>query len=136
MSLSGTVLYTNPAPLSTIWYLYSGPTNVIFANAAQTNTTVTFTAPGTYTLMLSASNGVHTTAYDAVVITVVNAIRLNIQRNGTNATLRWTGGSPPFTVESVSAITSSNWVNVSTLAVNQMDIAVTNFAGVYRVRGQ
>ncbi len=55
------------------WYLYPGapaPGTVKFENAASANTSATFSAPGTYTLMLKADDGVHTPAYDAVVITV------------------------------------------------------------------
>ena len=73
--LQGSVLYTNTAPLTTLWTLYSGPASVQFANASATNTSVTFTNPGTYTLMLSASNGIHSVAYDATVITVTAASR-------------------------------------------------------------
>ena len=46
------------------------------AMIAQTNTTAIFNAPGVYTLMLSADNGVHAVAYDAVVITVPPVITL------------------------------------------------------------
>ena len=53
--------------------MYSGPGTVTFGNAAQTNTTAKFSAPGVYTLELSADDGVHAVAYDAVVITVTNA---------------------------------------------------------------
>lgn len=52
------------------WRLYSGPEAVTFANSNQASTTVTFPQLGTYTLMLSATDGVHTVAYDAVVIRV------------------------------------------------------------------
>lgn len=52
------------------WKLYSGPANVHFANAAQPHTNATFNASGIYTLMLSANDGVHAVAYDAVVISV------------------------------------------------------------------
>lgn len=66
-ALSGTV--NAPLGNATIqWRLYSGPAAVTIANANQASTTVTFPQPGTYTLMLSANDGVHTVAYDAVVI--------------------------------------------------------------------
>jgi hypothetical protein len=52
------------------WKLYSGPSGVSFANSAQSNTSATFSASGTYTLMLSADDGVHAVAYDAVIVTV------------------------------------------------------------------
>jgi hypothetical protein len=52
------------------WRLYSGPAQVTFGDANQTGTSVSFTEGGTYTLLLSADDGVHAIAYDAVVIHV------------------------------------------------------------------
>jgi len=135
-TLAGSVFYTNTTPLATRWQLYSGPTNVTFANAAQTNTTATFTAPGTYTLMLSASNGLHTTAYDAVVFNVVNGIRASVQRAGTNATLRWTGGTPPYAVESTSTLPPGSWSTVTNVNTNVVTIPVSAIARFFRVKGQ
>jgi len=52
------------------WRLYSGPAAVTFANPNQARTTVNFLQKGTYTLLLSANDGVHTVAYDAVLVYV------------------------------------------------------------------
>jgi len=68
-ALAGTVV----APLGNAavqWRLYSGPAEVTFANPSQAGTTASFSEPGTYTLMLSANDGVHTVAYDALVVHV------------------------------------------------------------------
>lgn len=68
-ALNGTVV----APLGNAvvqWQLYSGPAAVIFADSSQASTTASFSQPGTYTLMLSANDGVHTVAYDALVVHV------------------------------------------------------------------
>lgn len=56
--------------LTTQWKLYSGPAGVTFGNAANSATTASLPVPGTYVLMLSAANGTHTPAYDALTITV------------------------------------------------------------------
>ncbi len=61
---------TAPGVVTVQWKLYSGPAPVVFANAAAAATTATFSAPGSYTLMLSAADGVHAVAYDATVVTV------------------------------------------------------------------
>jgi len=53
-----------------LWKVYSGPPGVVFANPNQASTTVTINSPGTYTFLLSADDGVHAVAYDAVVIRV------------------------------------------------------------------
>jgi hypothetical protein len=50
--------------------MYSGPGAVSFADSARAATTASFSAPGVYTLMLSADDGVHAVARDAVEITV------------------------------------------------------------------
>jgi hypothetical protein len=69
-TLSGTATGSG---LTTTWYLYPNttqPGTVTFGNAAALSTTATFSAMGTYTLMLKAEDGVHTPAYDAIIITV------------------------------------------------------------------
>lgn len=74
-------------PVTIRWSQYNGPGTVTFGNASQAQTTVTFSLPGRYTLMLSADDGVHTPAYDAVVVEA----RLNpeILRSGTDALIRF-----------------------------------------------
>lgn len=67
ITLNGSV--TNGTPS---WYRYSGPAGVSFANAGAATTTATFSSAGVYTLMLKSANGVHTPAYDAVVVTVTS----------------------------------------------------------------
>jgi hypothetical protein len=55
------------------WRLYSGPGAVTFADPSQPSTTASFPAgPGIYTLMLSANDGVHTVAYDALVVHITS----------------------------------------------------------------
>ena len=69
VSLSGSV--NDPSGhASVVWKVYSGPAGAAFANANQATTTVTINEPGTYTFMLSADDGVHAVAYDAVVVRV------------------------------------------------------------------
>ena len=70
VALHGSVDAPAGASLSIEWKLYSGPGSVVFTNPAQPDTTATFTTPGTYTLMLSASDGVHAVAYSAVNVIV------------------------------------------------------------------
>jgi|GEM_PF-405002 len=76
VSLAGGATLTGSATgtgLTTSWYLYpytAAPGTVTFGNAANLTTSVTFSAVGTYTLMLRASDSTHTPAYDAVIVTV------------------------------------------------------------------
>jgi hypothetical protein len=130
---------TTSSPPSVIqWKLYSGPnTNgVAFGNAAQTNSTATFSTPGVYTLMLSASNGVHTVAYDAVVVTVAatNVIRLSVAPAGTNLNLSWTGGTGPFVIQKT-AILLPSWSNVLTTSQQNASIPITGANAYFRVKG-
>jgi len=69
ISLSGSV--NDPSGRASVnWKVYSGPAGASFANANQAATNVTINAPGTYTFVLSADDGVHAIAYDAVVVRV------------------------------------------------------------------
>jgi len=69
ISLNGSV--NDPSGHATMgWKVYSGPVGASFTNASQATTNVTINGPGTYTFMLSADDGVHTVAYDAVVVRV------------------------------------------------------------------
>jgi hypothetical protein len=61
---------TTGAGVTVAWTKYTGPGDVTFGNAAQAATTATFSMPGIYTLMLSARDGVHAVARDAVVVAV------------------------------------------------------------------
>jgi len=69
ISLNGSV--NDPSGRAAIgWKVYSGPIGASFTNASQPATSVTINAPGTYTFMLGADDGVHAVAYDAVVVRV------------------------------------------------------------------
>ncbi len=52
------------------WKRHSGPAPVTFGDTTQAVTSAAFSIPGTYTLMLSAADGTHAVAYDALVIHV------------------------------------------------------------------
>jgi hypothetical protein len=69
VALPGNVTTAGATPVIQ-WRLYSGPGTVTFGNSAQAATTATFSLPGIYTLMLSANDGVHAVAYNAVNIHV------------------------------------------------------------------
>lgn len=134
VQLQGAITYSNTPP-TVLWKLYSGPAAVVFGNAAQTNTMATFSAPGVYTLMLSASNGVHAVAYDAVVINVASGILLNVASTGTDLNLTWSGGSPPFVVERTSSLAPPSWSPYLTSSVPNVSVIADGDAGFFRVRG-
>lgn len=127
--------YTGTPPVVQ-WQLYSGPGTVTFGTAAQTNTTASFSAPGSYTLRLSADDGIHAVAYDAAVFTVTNAVRVTIARADTNVSLSWQGGSPPFVVQQADALPVTSWSSVATTSQQSVTLPMTNRIGVFRVRAQ
>jgi hypothetical protein len=133
--LQGFVSFTNLAPVIQ-WTNYSGRGTVVFANAALTNTTATFSTPGIYTLELSAADGVHAVAYDAVTITVTNAINAFISAGGTNINLSWIGGSAPYVVEEANSLANSSWQNVITTSQQNVSLPVTNNQEFFRVQSQ
>jgi hypothetical protein len=64
-TLNGTVVDPS-GKAAVLWKLYSGTAPVNLANPNAATTMVTFTQNGTYTFELSADDGVHAVAYDAV----------------------------------------------------------------------
>ena len=134
-SLAGVVTYTSTPPLTVRWKHYSGPTNVSFTNPSLTNTTATFAAPGVYTLLLSASNGVHAVAYDAVVVSVSQAIIMTATRSGSNLNLSWSGGTPPFVVERATNLITPVWSGFVTTSVQTASVPISPGNAFFRVRG-
>ena len=133
VQLQGVVTFSNAPAIQ--WKLYSGPGVVTFGNATQTNTTATFSVPGIYTLMLSADDGVHAVAYDAVVITVASGILLNATPAGTNLNLSWSGGVAPFVVERSADLSLASWSPCATTGVQNASVSIFGDSGFFRVRG-
>jgi hypothetical protein len=102
-----------PAASATIqWTRYSGPGSVTFADAAQLRTSASFSAPGTYTLMLSAANGVHPVAYDAVVVRVQPRVGIAIEQPG--IVVRFdTANGQRYRVERAATLDSGNWTSIA-----------------------
>ena len=133
VQLQGFVTYTN-APPTIQWKLYSGPGTVQFSNPAQTNTTATFSAPGVYTLMLSAADGIHAVAYAAVNFTVTQNLNLTIALLGSNVNLKWMGGSPPYVVERSATVPAANWIPIATNNSSSALVPIVGASGYLRVR--
>ena len=133
--LSGFVNFTGTAP-TIHWRAYSGPGTVTFGDASKTNTTASFSQPGTYTLMLSADDGVHAVAYDAVVITVTSTIAVTAIRVGSGLKLSWVGGSPPYAVQNSSNMQAGSWQAVATTSASNATVPVEDLSAFFRVLGQ
>ena len=135
VTLEGNVAWIG-LPTTNRWKLYSGPGTATFADATQTNTTVNFSGPGIYTLLLSADDGVHAVAYDAAVFTVTQSIGVTISRSGTNALLNWSGGLAPFVIERTTALSPQDWRPVLTNSLSSATLPLSDSAGLFRVRAQ
>ncbi len=118
------------------WKLYSGPGTVSFGNSAQTNTTASFSAPGLYTLMLSAIDGIHAVAYDAVHVNVTQGLNLTISSIGTNLSLTWTGGSPPYVVEQSDSMLAGAWTAIATNSTTNLVLPFAGGESFFRVQSQ
>jgi len=135
VTLHGFVNYTGTPPVIQ-WKTYSGPGTVSFSNPAQTNATANFSAPGVYALMLSADDGVHAVAYDAVILNVVSVLSVAISLNGPNVLLSWKGGSPPYVLERTDAVASPSWTPLLTTNGLSVSMPRANLCGYFRVRSQ
>jgi hypothetical protein len=133
--LQGVVVFTGAPPVIN-WKVYSGPGTVTFGNAALTNTTANFSAPGIYTLELSADDGIHAVAYDTVIITVTNAISVSIAPASTNVNVSWSGGVSPYVVQQTASLSPAAWSDIVTTSLNSTILAATNSTGFFRVKGQ
>jgi hypothetical protein len=74
-SLSATIIAPNGGATIS-WRLYSGPAPALLTNPNNATATASFSAPGTYTFMVSVNDNVHAVAYDAVIVNVMPRARL------------------------------------------------------------
>jgi hypothetical protein len=133
VTLQGTVNFSNLAPVM-LWRQYSGPGTVVFGQAAATNTTAEFSAPGSYTLELSAADGVHAVAYDAVVITVTNGLAITITPKPGAVELGWQGGAAPYVIQAANGLSAGHWANILTTAQQSASLPISNSAEFFRVQ--
>ncbi len=108
-ALSGTVTGTAiGSSITSVWSLYdaaNAPGTATFADPAALATSVVFSSAGAYTLLIAVDDGVHATAYDAVIVTVVAGAGSNpaptlsalsptsVTAGGGNLTLTLTGAN-------------------------------------------
>jgi hypothetical protein len=83
--------------------------------------------------MLSASNGIHAVVYDAVIVTVQDTIQLNITRDGPGLTISWTGGRPPYTLQSATELPANQWSPVVTTNGTNISISASPTRRFYRL---
>jgi hypothetical protein len=90
------------------WKQYAGPGTVTFGDSANRNTLAAFSAPGVYTLLLSAADGVHAVSYDAVAVRVL--LPVTLARNGADLTISFpTAATQRYRVEYASGFPATSW---------------------------
>ncbi len=110
-TLSGVV--SDPSGGAVInWKQYSGNGTATFVDPTQSQTSAMFTAPGSYTLMLSVADGVHAVAYDAVVVRSVPATSPALSGNDFVISFASVAGQN-YRVEQTYDFTGGSWSTVA-----------------------
>ena len=86
--------------------------------------------------MLSADDGTHTTAYDAVVATITDTIQVNVQRTGSTVSLSWLGGTGPYDVLTCPSLSSTSWTTMTTTSATNISLSVATGPPFFRIRGR
>ncbi len=121
--LAGAVTGTG---LTVTWTAYAGPGTVTFTHPAAAATHASFSAPGAYTLRLSADDGVHAVAYDACVVTVNASGPGPVQVTPASGLAASGGAGGPFTPASASYTVT----NPGSAAMDWSARAQTGWVGV------
>jgi hypothetical protein len=112
-----------PGGAAVSWTKYSGPGSVSFGQTSAAQTIASFSAPGVYTLLLSAADGIHAVAYDAVVVRVVPHVA--VARTGSDVAISFaTAAGQRYLVEQSSALPGSWNVVANNVAGTGADVVV------------
>jgi len=121
------------------WSKLSGPGSAAFADASQTNTTVTFDAPGAYTLRLTVNDG-ELGASDEVDITAVSTGHMVVvSQTDASTAVTEGGGGDTYRIALGAAPTASVTVDVSfasadlSLSTNQLVFTTGNWSNLQDV---
>jgi hypothetical protein len=132
--------------LTTTWSLYdpaNAPGTVSIAAPGALTTTVGFSAAGAYTFLLTAADGTHTPAYDAVVVTVLADGSANPAPTlSAISPTSWTAGAGAFTMTlsganllPSSTVSWAGQADLATLSATSSTLTVTVPAGYVATAG-
>ena len=83
--------------------------------------------------MLSANDGVHAIAYDAVNVSVAAPLTTTAVRGGNSIELTWNGSAPNSVIEQ-SLNLPAQWTPILTASVRNASIPMTNVMSFFRIR--
>lgn len=131
-ALTYTLAGNNPAPLSGVWSLVSGPGTANFSNASAYNSSVTVSAYGTYTFSWLVTNAGCTVGSDVTITfdspPVVDVSPISIC-NGSSGTLTATGATT-YTWAPATGLSASTGASVTANPTINTTYTVTGTIGV------
>ena len=88
-----------------------------------------------FIVSLADTNGWSSTA--TMTITVLPLPSISISTQGTNIVLSWTGGQPPYSVQTANDLATPAWQTIAGPTTNTtLLVTPTNTAAFYRIQGQ
>ncbi len=117
-------------PVTVQWSKYDGPGDVTFGNTSAAQTTASFSLPGKYTLILKVDDGIHTPAYDAVVVQA--GFQHEILRSGNDILIRFpTIIGQRYRVDRASTVDTTTWITLANnIAGTGNPVQVTHISGL------
>ena len=92
---------------------------------------------GTNSFLVSAIDLGGLSSQATMYLNVVGPISLSIAQQGTQITLSWTGGNPPYQVQAASTLASPVWTNLGgPIGTNTLILTPSSTASFYRVQGR
>jgi hypothetical protein len=120
----------------------SGPTWLTVLSNGGLSGTPASTDIGTNLFVVSVTNSFNLSSNATMFVSVVapqitSSITLQISIVGDQISLNWSGGNPPFQVQSATDLGTLSWANIgSPTTNNSLTLPPTNGAAFYRVQGQ
>ncbi len=143
VSLAGTAAALGQAVSNVTW---QNTANNSSGNASGTNTwnvvSIPLVADRTNLLTVTATTTSWAAGYAGNTtfndtLTVIQApVRAMLGWQGANAVLSWSGGSPPFRVQSATDLTLGDWADLLLNATSPLTLSPTGMTGFYRIVGQ
>jgi uncharacterized repeat protein (TIGR03803 family) len=115
----------------------SGPAWLAVAGSGALSGTPANTDAGTNTFLISVTDLGGLSNQSQMLLNVAAQIHLSIARQGSQIVLNWTGGSPPYQVQTATGVKNPAWSNFGgPVTTNTLFLTASNVPAFYRVQGQ